>query len=204
MPRVGIGHLPVARVQFGVEHRQEHIRLAIFLDVAVGPREHVGRGAAAQSQVANGRAAEGHEERGGHAAVGYVGHNKAPSARLARQWEEVVEVATHQARRLEVGGELPAGQARRLGRQHAALNLAADGQLLFDTLPLHLFLVQPGFLDSQRRLIGHQPQQAHLTLVEPPRLARVDHQRADGLTGGHQRHDGRGPEALARQPLRRP
>ncbi len=91
----------------------------------------------------------------------------------------VVKVAAYLVDSVEVGRELPAGQARRLGGQHAYLNLAADGQLFFDALALELFVVQPGLFDSQRRLIRHQPQQAHFHVSELARLARVDDQRAD-------------------------
>ena len=92
-------------------------------------------------------AEEGHEQRCTHALAAHVAHqeDEAPVG----QHKGVVEVPGHLARRLEVGGQLPAFELWQLCGQESLLDLTRNVQLALEALAIDLFkVVQPLLLQA--------------------------------------------------------
>ena len=160
VPGVHIAQLAAGQVQHAVEHGDKHHLLVFSRQQLVEPADTGAGGRHKRRGGFEQRACDGHEQCGGNAFAGHIGHHHAQV--LIVQHEIVVEVASHLACRCDVAMHLKARVFGHLLGQDAALHFGSDLQLLLQAR-------QPGFGDQCFAQFHHHAGQALVLIDDAPR-----------------------------------
>ena len=180
MAGVAIGESAVAGVEDAVEERDEFAGAGVAVNHQIDPSHYFVKIIDIVHLRTQGGADGGHDEAGGDAFAGDVGHHEADV--VALQGNEIVEIAAEFEAGNVNGGEIEAGDFRGRFGDHPLLDVGGHLHLFFQSLRGEGFGDEPGVFDRGGCLGGDGFEEIDFQGGEELLLSGVYAQDADRLS----------------------